>query len=48
MPEGPLGWVLELAGLAPGPFAGMMFANHGAEVLRVDRVKAVSDKRAPM
>ncbi|MEU6720072.1 CaiB/BaiF CoA-transferase family protein [Nonomuraea sp. NPDC046802] len=36
--------VLELAGLAPGPFAGMMLADHGAEVLRVDRVKAVSDK----
>ncbi|MBN6057631.1 CoA transferase [Nonomuraea sp. RK-328] len=36
--------VLELAGLAPGPFAGMMLADHGAEVLRVDRVSAVSDK----
>ncbi|MFI6181068.1 CaiB/BaiF CoA transferase family protein [Nonomuraea sp. NPDC051191] len=36
--------VLELAGLAPGPFAGMMLADHGAEVLRVDRVKAVSDR----
>ncbi|MFG1861171.1 CaiB/BaiF CoA transferase family protein [Microbispora bryophytorum] len=35
--------VLELAGLAPGPFAGMMLADHGAEVLRIDRVKAVSD-----
>ncbi|MGV9773436.1 CoA transferase [Streptosporangium sp. NPDC003464] len=44
MPEGPLGWVLELAGLAPGPSAGMMFVDHGAEVLRVDRVKAVSGK----
>ncbi|SDG32159.1 alpha-methylacyl-CoA racemase [Sinosporangium album] len=33
--------VLELAGLAPGPFAGMMLADHGAEVLRVDRVPAV-------
>ncbi|MCG5219839.1 CaiB/BaiF CoA transferase family protein [Streptosporangium sp. KLBMP 9127] len=33
--------VLELAGLAPGPFAGMMLADHGAEVLRVDRVAAV-------
>ncbi|MFG2077553.1 CaiB/BaiF CoA transferase family protein [Nonomuraea maritima] len=49
MPEvrrGPLSGVrvLELAGLAPGPFAGMMLADHGAEVLRVDRVKAVSDR----
>ncbi|GAA5085253.1 alpha-methylacyl-CoA racemase [Thermocatellispora tengchongensis] len=33
--------VLELAGLAPGPFAGMMLADHGAEVLRIDRVPAV-------
>lgn len=30
--------VLELAGLAPGPFAGMMLADHGAQVLRIDRV----------
>jgi alpha-methylacyl-CoA racemase len=30
--------VLELAGLAPGPFAGMMLADHGAEVLRIDRL----------
>ncbi|MER7503422.1 CaiB/BaiF CoA-transferase family protein [Nonomuraea pusilla] len=43
--QGPLAGVrvLELAGLAPGPFAGMMLADHGAEVLRVDRVKAVTD-----
>ncbi|MEV5328385.1 CaiB/BaiF CoA-transferase family protein [Nonomuraea sp. N2-4H] len=48
MPEtsrGPLTGVrvLELAGLAPGPFAGMMLADHGADVLRVDRVGAVRD-----
>ncbi|KAL2834160.1 isopenicillin n epimerase acyl-CoA racemase component [Aspergillus pseudoustus] len=30
--------VLEFAGLAPGPFAGMMLADWGASVLRVDRV----------
>ncbi|KAB2576668.1 Isopenicillin N epimerase component 2 [Lasiodiplodia theobromae] len=29
--------VLELAGLAPGPFAGMMLADYGATVIRVDR-----------
>ncbi|GAA2870021.1 CaiB/BaiF CoA-transferase family protein [Streptosporangium fragile] len=42
--KGPLAGVrvLELAGLAPGPFAGMMLADHGAEVLRVDRVSAVA------
>ncbi|MGV9310274.1 CaiB/BaiF CoA transferase family protein [Nonomuraea sp. NPDC003727] len=46
MTQGPLAGVkvLELAGLAPGPFAGMMLADHGAEVLRVDRVAAVSDR----
>jgi len=44
MSKGPLAGVrvLELAGLAPGPFAGMMLADHGAEVLRVDRVAAVT------
>ncbi|MDH2428198.1 CaiB/BaiF CoA-transferase family protein [Sphaerisporangium sp. TRM90804] len=42
--DGPLAGVrvIELAGLAPGPFAGMMLADHGAEVLRVDRVAAVA------
>lgn len=42
--KGPLAGVrvLELAGLAPGPFAGMMLADHGAEVLRVERVKTVA------
>ncbi|KAK5166480.1 uncharacterized protein LTR77_008023 [Saxophila tyrrhenica] len=29
--------VLEFAGLAPGPFAGMLCADFGAHVLRVDR-----------
>ncbi|KAJ6790150.1 hypothetical protein PWT90_05609 [Aphanocladium album] len=29
--------VLEFAGLAPGPFAGMMLADSGASVLRVNR-----------
>ncbi|MFJ2032718.1 CaiB/BaiF CoA transferase family protein [Streptosporangium sp. NPDC087985] len=42
--KGPLAGVrvLELAGLAPGPFAGMMLADHGAEVLRVERTAAVA------
>ncbi|KAL5363126.1 CoA-transferase family III domain-containing protein [Aspergillus floccosus] len=31
--------VLELAGLAPGPFAGLLLADNGASVLRVDRVQ---------
>ena len=29
--------VIEFAGLAPGPFAAMMLADMGAEVLRIDR-----------
>ncbi|KAG0646422.1 Isopenicillin N epimerase component 2 [Hyphodiscus hymeniophilus] len=29
--------VLEFAGLAPGPFAGLLLADNGASVLRVDR-----------
>src|SRR4051794_26962465 len=29
--------VLELAGIGPGPFAAMMLADLGADVLRVDR-----------
>ncbi|MEZ0076959.1 CaiB/BaiF CoA transferase family protein [Planotetraspora sp. GP83] len=47
--KGPLAGVrvLELAGLAPGPFAGMMLADHGAEVLRIDRVTAVTDAPRP-
>src|SRR5437588_3975446 len=30
--------VIELAGIGPGPFAGMMLADMGAEVLRLDRL----------
>ncbi|MBN9409231.1 MAG: CoA transferase [Burkholderiales bacterium] len=30
--------VVELAGIGPGPFAGMMLADMGARVLRVDRI----------
>jgi alpha-methylacyl-CoA racemase len=32
--------VIELAGIGPGPFAGMMLADMGAEVLRLDRIQA--------
>ncbi|KAJ0423542.1 CoA-transferase family III domain-containing protein [Aspergillus carlsbadensis] len=34
--------VVELAGLAPGPFAGLLLADYGASVLRVDRPKSLS------
>lgn len=33
--------VVELAGLGPGPFASMMLADLGAEVVRVERASAV-------
>jgi alpha-methylacyl-CoA racemase len=29
--------IVEMAGLGPGPFAAMMLADHGAEVIRVER-----------
>lgn len=36
---GPLAGVriIEIAGIGPGPFCGMMLADHGAEVIRVER-----------
>lgn len=33
--------VIEVAGIGPGPFAAMMLADMGAEVLRVDRAASV-------
>ncbi|RYF72777.1 MAG: CoA transferase, partial [Comamonadaceae bacterium] len=30
--------VIELAGIGPGPFAGMLLADMGARVVRVDRI----------
>ncbi len=40
---GPLGGVriVELAGIGPAPFCGMMLADMGAEVLRIDRAAPV-------
>ena len=35
--------ILEIAGIGPGPFAAMMLADMGAEVVRVDRAQAVRD-----
>lgn len=36
--------VLEIAGIGPGPFACMMLADMGAEVLRIDRADRVKDE----
>lgn len=32
--------VLEIAGLAPAPYCGMVLADFGASVVRVDKVSA--------
>ena len=33
--------IIEMAGIGPGPFAAMMLADMGAEVVRVERAEAV-------
>ncbi len=35
--------IIEFAGIGPGPFCGMMLADHGAEVIRIDRPGARLD-----
>ncbi|KQS04569.1 carnitine dehydratase [Sphingomonas sp. Leaf357] len=30
--------IVEIAGIGPGPFCGMMLADHGAEVIRIERL----------
>lgn len=39
--------VIEFAGLGPGPFCGMMLADHGADVIRIDRLGARGLLSAP-
>jgi alpha-methylacyl-CoA racemase len=34
--------VIELAGIGPGPFAGMMLADMGADVIRIDRIPSAA------
>ncbi|HUF83916.1 MAG TPA: CaiB/BaiF CoA-transferase family protein, partial [Acidimicrobiia bacterium] len=34
--------VIEIAGIGPGPFAAMMLADMGADVIRVDRAQSVT------
>ena len=33
--------IIELAGIGPGPFAAMLLADMGADVLRIDRAQSV-------
>jgi len=49
MMPGPLSGVrvLEIGGIGPNPFAGMLFADFGAEVIRVDRMTGGADFNLP-
>jgi alpha-methylacyl-CoA racemase len=39
--------IIEIAGIGPGPFCGMMLADLGAEVLRVDRAEKAKLPKMP-
>ena len=34
--------IVELAGIGPGPFAGMLLSDMGADIVRIDRAGQVS------
>jgi alpha-methylacyl-CoA racemase len=40
--------IVEMAGLGPGPFAAMMLADHGAEVIRVERKGMIGFPKDPL
>jgi alpha-methylacyl-CoA racemase len=40
--------VIEMAGIGPGPFCGMLLADMGADVIRVERPSAHPDMRRPV
>jgi len=40
--------IVEMAGIGPGPFAAMMLADHGAEVIRIERPWSSSDPDAAL
>jgi alpha-methylacyl-CoA racemase len=37
--------IIEFAGIGPGPFCGMMLADHGADIIRIERPGAIVDSR---
>lgn len=39
--------IIEMAGIGPGPFCGMMLSDLGAEILRIDRADKVRPDAAP-
>ena len=40
--------IIEMGGIGPAPFAGMMLADHGAEVIRIDRPGTAHDAWDPL
>jgi alpha-methylacyl-CoA racemase len=40
--------IVEMAGLGPGPFAAMMLADHGADVIRVERAGMIGVPNDPL
>ena len=40
--------IVEMAGIGPGPFCGMMLADHGAEVIRIERPGADQRTSEPL
>jgi alpha-methylacyl-CoA racemase len=40
--------IIEIAGIGPGPFCGMMLADHGAEVIRIENPDKPGDPRDPL
>jgi alpha-methylacyl-CoA racemase len=39
--------IVEMGGIGPAPFAGMMLADHGAEVIRVERAGMIGFENEP-
>lgn len=40
--------IVEMAGIGPAPFAAMMLADHGAEVIRVERAGMIGFEKDPL
>ena len=40
--------IIEMAGIGPAPFAGMMLADHGAEVIRIEREGLIGIPNDPL
>ena len=40
--------IVEMVGIGPGPFCAMMFADMGAEVIRIDKKPKPGSKSLPV